>query len=159
MTQRMTSRSVGLLLGGGLCLALLIMLSIPSAQAADLPPRPTPVPTPIPQATSIPGAATSSSGAFIELQVPGAHSTWWTTIQWQDTAAAWITVTGWQGSFDTISSGIGHKLWWVAPADLGKGPFRWAVYDSKGGQLLATSEPFDLPAKARIKIIVQAAVK
>ena len=39
----------------------------------------------------------------------------------------------------------GKKLWWVAEADFGKGPFRWAVYQGRGGKLLAQSESFYLP--------------
>jgi hypothetical protein len=97
-------------------------------------------------------------GAGIELRVPAARSDWWTVVQWQDAQKNWNTVTGWQGSFDEIKSGVGSKLWWVAPADLGKGPFRWAIYSAKGGQLLAASEDFNLPARSKTKTVVTVSV-
>jgi|GEM_PF-3295802 len=149
----MTSKRLILMLSGGLLgLWALTIVSVSSAGAAALPPRPTPGPTPV----VITGQ--SGQGAAIELHVPGAKSSWWTTVQWQDTHKNWNTVLGWQGIFDEITSGAGSKLWWVAPADLGKGPFRWAVYDAKGGQLLAASEAFNLPAHSKTKTVVTVAV-
>jgi hypothetical protein len=54
---------------------------------------------------------------------------------------------------------VGEKTWWVAETDLGKGPFRWVVYQGEGGMLLVTSEPFDLPGSkdATVKINVSLA--
>ncbi len=127
--------------------------TIPAASAGSLPPRPTPIPS------ITPVARTGVSGAPIELQVPGAHSAWWTVVQWQDARGNWNIVTGWQGSFDEIKSGTGYKTWWVAPADLGKGPFRWAVYETKDGALVKASEPFNLPAVRKVRTIVTVTAK
>jgi hypothetical protein len=128
------------------------LFSASTAGAAALPPRPTPGPTPV----IVSGQA--GQGAFIELHVPGARSSWWTAVQWQDAQENWNTVTGWQGTFDAILSSEGTKLWWVAPADLGKGPFRWIVYSAKDSQLLAASDPFNLPARPKMKTVVTVAV-
>ena len=137
-----------MLLVGLLGLWMFTLFSVTTASAGSLPPRPTPGLTPV-AITGQPG-----QGAFIELHAPAAHSAWWTAVQWRDAQKNWNTVTGWQGSFDEITAGVGSKLWWVAPADLGKGPFRWAIYDMKGGRLLAASEAFDLPARSKTKTIV-----
>ena len=137
---------------GLLGLWALTIVSVPSVGAAALPPRPTPGPTPV-IVVGQPG-----QGAFIELHVPAARPGWWTVVQWQDAQQNWNTVTGWQGSFDAITSSGGTKLWWVAPADLGKGPFRWAIYAAKDDQLLAASESFNLPAQAKTKTIVTVSV-
>jgi hypothetical protein len=77
----------------------------------------------------------------------------WTVIQWQDAWGNWHDVEGWRGTLDGVSiteSGgdedvVGLKTWWVAESDLGKGPFRWVIYQNEGGQLIGTSEPFQLP--------------
>ena len=55
---------------------------------------------------------------------------------------------GWQGVLDEFQDGEGKKVWWVAKADLGKGPFRWVIYQDQGDDPLATSEPFYLPSLA-----------
>jgi hypothetical protein len=137
---------------GLLGLWTLAIFSTSTAGAAALPPRPTPGPTPV----IVSGQA--GQGAGIELHVLEAQSGWWTVVQWQDAQKNWNTVTGWQGSFDDIKSGAGTKLWWVAPADLGKGPFRWAIYAAKGGQLVTASEDFNLPARSKTKTVITAEV-
>jgi len=149
----MTPKRLILMLCVGLLgLWTLTIVSASTVGAAALPPRPTPGPTPV----IVSGQ--SGQGAGIELHVPAAQSNWWTVVQWQDAQKNWNTVTGWQGSFDEIKSGTGSKLWWVAAADLGKGPFRWAIYNAKGGQLLAASEAFNLPARSKTKTIVTVSV-
>ena len=65
-----------------------------------------------------------------------------TAVQWEGANNAWHTVEGWQGSFNPD----GMVTWWVAPDDLGKGPFRWQLLDGEGGASLAVSEAFTLPA-------------
>jgi hypothetical protein len=145
-------RLIWMLSIGLLGLWTLTLVSTSTVGAAALPPRPTPGPTPV-VITGQPG-----QGAAIELHVPAAQSTWWTIVQWQDAQKNWNTVTGWQGIFDEIKSGVGSKLWWVSPADLGKGPFRWAIYSTKDGQLLAASEAFSLPARSKTRTVVTAAV-
>jgi len=85
------------------------------------------------------------TGGFIYLHVQSARQELWTVVQWQDGSGDWHDVEGWQGTLDDIQNEIGYKVWWVAKSGLGTGPFRWLVYQSKGGRLLATSEPFYLP--------------
>lgn len=149
----MTPKRLILMLSSGLVwLWTLTIVSTSTVGAAALPPRPTPGPTPV----IIAGQA--GQGAGIELHVPGAQSNWWTVVQWQDAQKNWNTVTGWQGSFDEIKSGAGTKLWWVAPADLGKGPFRWVIYSAQGGQQLAASEAFNLPARSKTKTVMTVSV-
>jgi len=149
----MTPKRLILMLSIGLLgLWTLTLVSVSTAGAASLPPRPTPGPTPV-VITGQPG-----QGASIELHVPAAQTRWWTAVQWQDAQKNWNTVTGWQGIFDEIDSGVGAKLWWVAPGDLGKGPFRWAIYSAPGGQLLAASEAFNLPDKSKVKAVITVAM-
>ena len=77
-------------------------------------------------------------------------------VQWQDPyTGKWRDVVGWQGTFDGVEDKVGKKTWWVADGDLGTGPFRWRVYRTKGGSLLGTSEPFDLPGAAGAAVTVE----
>jgi hypothetical protein len=145
-------RFILMLLAGLWGLWTLTLFSTSTVGAAGLPPRPTPGPTPVVIASQ------RGQGASIELRAPAAQSGWWTVMQWQDAQKNWNTVTGWQGSFDEIKAGVGAKLWWVAPADLGKGPFRWAVLDAKEGRLLAASEPFYLPDRSKTKTVITLSV-
>lgn len=71
-------------------------------------------------------------------------------VQWQDAWGDWHDVEGWRGTLDDVSTDtdgkiVGHKTWWVAAKDLGKGPFRWQGHRCANGKLLATSAPFYLP--------------
>jgi len=121
-------------LGAACVLGLLLMLvSNASAAPQALPPRPTPVPTPAP---------VKLRGGLISLQADATQPEHWTIVQWQDALGDWHDVDGWQGTFDQEN----RVIWWVAPKDLGTGPFRWTVYENQCGALLAASEPFDLPA-------------
>jgi hypothetical protein len=92
-------------------------------------------PSPEPAVTSAPKLPDGT----IELTVESATAGLWTVVQWQDALGGWHDVEGWQGALDEGDK----KMWWVAKADLGKGPFRWAVTHS--GERLATSELFYLP--------------
>jgi len=112
--------------------------------------------------------------------------TLWTIVQWQDHKRHWQDVKGWQGTLDelvnahetsspshriplkqpsnsdrvvSLRSPQGYKSWWVAPGDLGRGPFRWAIYKSEGGTLLHTSEPFNLPATSGERLTIEAPIK
>jgi hypothetical protein len=76
-------------------------------------------------------------------------------VQWQNVYGVWHDVTGWQGTFDTITAGVGTKLWWVAEKDFGSGPFRWVVYRNPGGAVVATSAPFYLPDVAGRTVTVE----
>ncbi|HHS98158.1 MAG TPA: hypothetical protein ENK08_09765 [Chloroflexi bacterium] len=146
-----------LIIGLGVLIALILLPGLARARPA-LPPRPaTPTPSPQP-ATPTPSPQPTPIGAWIALHAhfpptwPWAEVHWqtpWTVVQWQDGWGAWHDVEGWQGTLDGVTvSGedvVGQKTWWVAKADLGKGPFRWVVYLARGERLLGTSEPFDLP--------------
>src|SRR6185503_2934269 len=104
----------------------------------SLPTRP-PTSTPVsPTATPSPNTPT---GGLIELRVQSPPLTAWTVVQWQDGLGGWHTVEGWQGSLDDGTS----KNWWVAPKDLGTGPFRWVVFDKREGKVWGISQSFDLP--------------
>ncbi len=94
-------------------------------------------------------------GAYIELRIQDLLFGAWTVVQWQDTAGNWHDVEGWQGWLDAT----GGKVWWVAARDFGTGPFRWAIYRSKAGELLAISQPFYLPNAAGEIIRVEVSFK
>ena len=117
-----------------------------NAAAGDLPPRPEPTDTPQPQE--------SPDGALIELNYDGVYvgpQGVWTIVEWQDTnTKKWHDVEGWQGTVELD----GTQKWWVSPADLGKGPFRWVIYDEKGGEALQISDEFNLPASETLKTVV-----
>ena len=142
MTNQVTKTYLTIFIAGALLLvALLPALTQPAL--ADLPPRPTPQPASAPKP--------APTGGLIELyvQFPETPSyQWqelWTVVQWQDEWGYWRTVEGWQGSLDDVAEGAGTKTWWVGKTALGGGPFRWRVYRSAGGWLLAQSGEFDLP--------------
>ena len=143
-----------------LALAVIGLLLIGLAQPAlaDLPPRPTP--TPVPKAPAAPSAPDN----WIELHVrfpstwPWSTLPWdqvWTVVQWQDARGNWHTVEGWQGTLDELVKFDGVKTWWVYRSDWGKGPFRWLVYERRGGRLLAQSTAFKLPSAQDQKIKVE----
>jgi hypothetical protein len=84
----------------------------------------------------------------------------WTVVQWRDDKGIWHDVDGWQGTLDAIDTNagktvVGFKSWWVDAPILGKGPFRWQVYHSKGSWLLATSDTFDLPEVSGAVVTVE----
>lgn len=89
-----------------------------------------------------PASASGLSGAFIELEAKPMRAGLWTRVQWQDALGNWHAVAGWQGAFNPDQ----RVLWYVGAEHLGKGPFRWLVYEGETGGLLATSDPFDLPS-------------
>ncbi len=127
-------RKKSLIIGLVFCLASALLGGSILSAAGDLPPRP-PVPTaepPVPVVT----------GAFIRLETTPAAAGLSTGLQWRDLFGRWHDVDGWRGETEPD----GSKLWWVAPRDLGSGPFRWLVIDAKG-KTLGSSAPFDLPAR------------
>ncbi len=97
-----------------------------------------------------PAAPATLFGGSIELRLPGCPADvcqrLWTVMQWQDGTGAWHDVEGWQGPPEVAPEGGVHKHWVVSPDDLGKGPFRWVVLRGRGGEMLAASQPFRLPA-------------
>jgi hypothetical protein len=144
------------------CVVLTItFLAVLPKKAQALPPRPT-----VPSSSEDIG---SSAQAQIQLQVqfpdgwPWQTTPWqglWTIVQWQDPRGIWHDVEGWKGTLDEVKvseSGdvTGYKTWWVSGEHMGKGPFRWRVYQGEGGWLLATSETFDLPSFNRATLMVE----
>jgi hypothetical protein len=83
------------------------------------------------------------TGAFIELHAEPLRPGLWTRVQWQDALGNWQDIEGWQGSFNEDQ----RVLWYVGEEQLGEGPFRWLVYESQGGDLLAVSGSFSLPSR------------
>jgi len=131
-----------------LALGLMIALAMRATPAQALPPRPTPVP----EATSIPPARTI--GGWIDLRAQNAKAQW-SVVQWQDSAGNWVNVDSWRGAFDAVSDGVGVKTWWVDQATFGTTPFRWVVYDATTKQVVATSQPFNLPTENKQTVSVQ----
>jgi hypothetical protein len=129
---------------------LVVLMLFPLAVSADLPPRPTPESAPT-TGTAPPKLA----GGWIELRAQGAPAGAWSVVQWQDSAGAWQNVESWSGGFDTVENGAGKKTWSVDQWIFGAGPFRWVVYDKRGGTTLATSALFTLPKENRQTVVVQ----
>jgi hypothetical protein len=132
----------------------LVMISIllmawpplPTQAGPELPPRATPTRTP---RADDDDRDEKPIGAYIEVRGQGVPDGVWAVVQWQDSAGGWHDVEGWQ---DTLNKG---QMWWVAQRDFGKGPFRWAIYQGQGGELLATSESFYLPGSANELVRVE----
>ena len=150
---------------------LLIAASLPLTARALPPPPPPPPPTstPTPPAPTPapPSQSQPATGGSIALRMqPAYEELWqtyfwqdvWTVVQWQGLSGAWHDVAGWQGTLDKVVDGAGQKTWWVAGADLGRGPFRWVVYQNQGGPTLSTSESFYLPAASGKSVTVETAL-
>jgi hypothetical protein len=120
---------------------LLVTLGPGLMMPADLPPRPTVEPIPEPK---------EYEGGIVELQVSGMTIPLWTEVEWQDFNGDWHLVDGWRGTIEVYQP----QQWWVGAEHLGEKAFRWLVYDQEGGELLATSNSFDLPEGNRQKVIV-----
>jgi hypothetical protein len=114
-----------------------------------LPPQPTRTPTPISSPDTTKRRDEKPIGGYIELRVQPAQAGLWSVVQWQDAAGNWHDVEGWRGTVEGI------RVWWVAEADFGKGPFRWVIYQGQDGPRLATSPPFYLPSQANQTLQIQ----
>ena len=160
MTEKDRASRIGIVSAVGLGCVLLGVMWLPALTRAApllLPPLNTQTPYPTGQATpvrsatpqvtatSAPAPSAPPRGGFITLRAPSAHAEMWTLVQWQNEWDNWYDVTGWQGTFDEITYGVGTKTWWVAREGFGTGPFRWVVHESAGGAVVATSESFYLP--------------
>ena len=154
-----TNRSLNIrlkFLVSGLCALLVVTLATLPTQAtvSALPPRPTPQPTPVVE------PAASAPGALIKLNVqPVTQLALWTVVQWQDRLGSWHDVEGWRGTLDEVSNGVGKKIWWVARANFDTGPFRWVIYQSPGGKLVATSGSFQLPRHENTAVVIEVSLK
>jgi hypothetical protein len=83
--------------------------------------------------------------AKITLLAPGAPAATWSEVEWLDPASGWQTVTGWQGSVETLGGSTPLKQWTVFPENYGQGPFRWVVYTQMDGAIWGMSDNFNLP--------------
>lgn len=113
----------GILVCGAVLVASLVWTQVVLA----LPPRPDSRPA-------------SIKGASIELHVEGLGPDMWAVVQWQDGLGGWHDVDGWRGELEEQ-----RVTWWVSPEHFGDGPFHWVVYRGTDGEVLTTSESFDLP--------------
>ncbi len=167
MTDKLLqNRSFSILLAGValLFLGTLMLPLFAEAQEGELPPRggnpptATPIPTETPEPTAVPEQNIATTGSRLQLHIhygrdwPWHLMAWqdlWTEVQWTD-GTDWFVVEGWRGQMDNIAQQDDHwvslREWWVDARDLGKGPFRWVIYDHQGGKVLVTSESFMLPA-------------
>ena len=152
----------GIVAIGLISILMAIILGLPSpswAAPPGLPPRPDPGLPPRPgpemppkQGPTSPGKRTSSpAGAYITLDRPTTlNPNFWTVVQWQDDLGNWHNVDEWQGTFEA-----NQKTWWVDAKDFSTGPFRWVVYQTPGGAVLAQSDPFYLPSAAFETVFVK----
>jgi len=126
-----------------LILSIFVAVLLLVAPAAALPPRPPRPPHVTPTATAQPAvnASTVVDGGFIRLTVSAPRTGLQAVVQWEDGNGNWHNVSGWQNTVSQPS-----VKWWVSPADFGKGPFRWIVYEDTPSNVIATSETFFLPA-------------
>ena len=136
----------------GVAAFLALFIANGSTASYELPPRDEDNPIEIQSASVEVGTRLQLHGQFSESW-PWDAMHWqdlWLVVQWQDYEGddEWIDVDGWQGNFDEIEQGdngwVATKEWWAGKEIMGSGPYRWLVYDHPGGDLLATSEPFNL---------------
>jgi hypothetical protein len=143
-----------------LAMSLMVVASLDALSGA-LPPRPEPGTQRADSSEVSNGNASDGAVLLLDVQFP---STWgwekthwqslWTGVEWLNpSTGTWHDVEGWQGTLDGLTSGddqtlVGQKVWWVLSSNLGTGPFRWVVYDGKGGRPLVISEAFNLPKRA-----------
>jgi len=140
------------------------------AAPPPLPTRPLPTATPTliltptvvppetgtPSPESVPAQPAQSSAIVLEARSTAALA-WanlWTVVEQQTEDGAWQAVEGWQGTFDTVVADVGYKTWDVPPGLFGQGPFRWRVDAEQNGSTLATSDPFTLPERAGVRLVV-----
>jgi hypothetical protein len=114
--------------------AMVLSLAWAAQTVFALPPRPDPPP----------GAGLEPErpvkGGAIELRVDPFVPGTFAVVQWQDGLGAWHDVDGWRGEMEEE-----RVTWYVAPEHFDAGPFRWVVYRGADGEVLATSESFNLP--------------
>lgn len=89
--------------------------------------------------------ASAQSDTTIKLVVinPPTTGVPFVDVQWQDPTGGWHNIDNWLVPFD--QSQLGYTPNYVDPADFGTGPYRWVLFDSLGGKILGTSEPFMFP--------------
>ena len=132
--------------------------------AATMPAPAAATPAPAATATAVSSTPTTAAGQFtdngsstmgywdstasvISAYFMGLPADSWIAVQWGDGLGHWETVSGWEGTADSVDAATGQlfKQWTVAFGNFGQGPFRWAVFDHQGGNLLGYSASFNLP--------------
>ncbi len=122
-----------------------------SKSGSPLPPRPTSVPTAVAPVEIVSAPNTGSIRLHLENDVDEIPGELWTAVEWQDpNTSSWHVVEGWRGTLDAPTT----QTWWVGSDQFGDGPFRWQLYADKDGKLLATSETFNLPARAGLMVVL-----
>ncbi len=136
-----------------LVVGLIAILLFSGFTSNELPPRPTPAPTatPVPPVAVVSDLDGEKILLHLENEINEIPPKLWTVVEWNDRRTGeWHVVKGWRGTLDTPTT----QTWWVGPEIFGNGPFRWQLYESKDGALLATSESFDLPAREGLAVMV-----
>ena len=142
---------IGLVVGLSTILLLAGFTTMGNPPANDLPPRPTPVPTAVPPVEIVSAHSGEQIRLHLENDVDEIPGELWTAVEWQDpNTGDWHVVEGWRGTLDTPTT----QTWWVGSDQFGDGPFRWQLYANEDGELLATSESFDLPTRAGLMVVV-----
>ena len=142
---------IGLVVGLSTILLLAGFTTSDKSPNADLPPRPTPAPTAVSPIEIVSAPSGEQIRLNLENEVDEIPSNLWTTVEWQDpNTGDWHMVDGWRGSLDTLTT----QTWWVGSDLFGDGPFRWQLYAGEDGELLATSESFDLPTRVGLMVVV-----
>lgn len=118
-------------------------VSLSNQARAELPPRPTKTPIPDKERPT-PDLPAGTLILHTQPTVTGL----WSVVQWQDTTGKWRDVEGWRGEINA-----GKTIWWVEQTQWHTGPFRWAVFETRDGKLLVTSDLFFLPSSGETKII------
>ena len=139
-THTMLAALLSSVLATGFAISLLLVRPTGGvAQAAAL--RPTLVPL-------LPVSTARMSGAYIALRAPEAAGLR-AVVQWQSGDGVWHDVDGWRSELSGEP-----VIWWTAPGDFGKGPFRWAAYAANGAEPRFVSEAFRLPNNHADRTIV-----
>ena len=139
-THTMLAALLSSVLATGFAISLLLVRPTGGVvQAAAL--RPTLVPL-------LPVSTARMSGAYIELRAPEAAGLR-AVVQWQSGDGVWHDVDGWRSELSGEP-----VIWWTAPGDFGKGPFRWAAYAAGSTEPRFVSEAFRLPNNHADRTIV-----
>lgn len=151
----------------GVAAVMLALVSYPATADYELPPREEP-PNSSPDVT-VEGGVGASMGVRVYLEGEFPMSWPWETVHWQEDLwhevewyseqNGWTQVNGWHGRFDAIYQEdemmVARRELWGENHHVGTGPFRWRVYRSENGALLASSDAFYMPQQPGNIVIVR----
>jgi hypothetical protein len=151
----MKTKQVSYLVVAAAFMWMILLLGRPGATSAasttPTPPLPTWTPGPPPAKTPVQDSAdaygeTAKVTLLVRCAPPtdacrASLATVWTQVQAQAADGTWSPVSGWWGRLDEINGNTGQKAWWFGTADVST--LRWQVFSHEGGDLLATSSPFN----------------